>query len=133
MESVWLDIRYAMRALHKSPWFAVLAIVTLAISIAVNTAIFGAVNGLILRPFPAPHSERLVVLGFQQGGDSTLQSFSYPDFVDMRERASSSIELAAHRITLSGRLRVPSFHLGDRVSDVDSTRDGFANSIEFRS
>jgi len=102
MESVWLDIRYAIRALHKSPWFAVLAIVTLAIGIAVNTAIFSVVNGLLLRPFPAPHPEQLVVLSLQQAGDPALQSFSYPDYADLRDRASSSIELAAHRITLSG-------------------------------
>ncbi len=102
MRSLMQDLRYALRAFLKSPWFAVLAIVTLALGIAVNTTIFSVVNGFLLRPLPVTHPEQLVVLSLLQGGDKSLQNFSYPDYADLREQTRSSFsELAAYRITLA--------------------------------
>src|SRR5277367_5879012 len=101
MRSLVQDLRYAVRAFAKSPWFALLAIVTLALGIAVVTTIFSVVNGVLLRPLPAAHPEQLVVVSLQQGGDKTLQNFSYPDYADLREQGGSSFtELAAYRVTL---------------------------------
>ncbi len=102
MTSFWQDLRYAFRALRNSPWFAAIAIVTLALGIAVNTAIFSIINGFILRPLPVPHAERLAVLSLQQAGDHSLQKFSYPDFVDLRDQAASVADIVAYRITLGG-------------------------------
>lgn len=104
MGSLIQDLRYALRALHKSPWFAALSILTLALGIAVNTAIFSIINGFLLRPLPAAHPEQLAVLSLQQGGDQGLQSFSYPEYSELRDRNSSFTDLAAYRITLSGLL-----------------------------
>jgi hypothetical protein len=56
------DLRYAVRLLRKSPGFAVLSVVILALGIAVNTAVFSAVNALMTRPLPFPEAERLVLL-----------------------------------------------------------------------
>jgi hypothetical protein len=81
MESFWQDLRFAFRALGKSPWFAALAVVTLALGIAVNTSIFSTINGFLLRPMPVPHPEQLAVLSLQQVGERTFQKFSYPDYV----------------------------------------------------
>jgi ABC-type lipoprotein release transport system permease subunit len=61
MGSFWQDLRYAFRALRKSPWFAALAVVTLALGIAVNTSIFSIINGFLLRPMPVLHPEQLAV------------------------------------------------------------------------
>ncbi|MBV9302576.1 MAG: ABC transporter permease [Acidobacteriaceae bacterium] len=56
------DFVYALRAIRKSPQFAVIAIVTLAIGIGANTAIFTLLNAIVLRPLPVPHPEQLIAL-----------------------------------------------------------------------
>lgn len=103
MRSLLQDLRYALRAFLKSPWFAVLAIVTLALGIAVNTTIFSVINGFLLRPLPVSHPEQLAVLSLKQGGDAALLRFSYLDYVDLREQTSTSFkDIAGYQITLSG-------------------------------
>jgi len=102
MGSFWQDLRYAFRALRNSPWFAALAVVTLSLGIAVNTSIFSVVNGFILRPMPVPQPEQLVVLSLQQAGDHSLQKFSYPDYVDLRDQSASFTDIIAYKITLAG-------------------------------
>jgi len=90
------------RALGKSPWFAAVAIVTLSLGTAVNTSVFSIINGFLLRPLPVPHPERLAVLALQQPGDHSLQKFSYPDFVDLRDQSASFTDILAFRLTLGG-------------------------------
>jgi len=102
MTSFLQDLRFAFRAFSKSPWFAALAIVTLALGIAVNTSIFSIINGFILRPMPVPHPEQLAVLALQQAGDHSLQKFSYADFVDLRDQSASFGDIVAFRLTLGG-------------------------------
>ena len=102
MASFWQDLRYAFRAFGKSPWFASLAVVTLALGIAVNTSIFSIINGFLMRPMPVPHPEQLTVLSLQQAGDKSLQSFSCPDYLDLRDQSSSFSDIIAYRVTLAG-------------------------------
>jgi len=101
MGSFWQDLRYAFRALRNSPWFAALAVVTLSLGIAVNTSIFSVVNGFILRPMPVPQPEQLAVLSLQQAGNHSLQKFSYPDYVDLRDQSASFSDIIAYKITLA--------------------------------
>ncbi len=102
MGTFWQDLRYAFRVLRNSPWFAALAVVTLSLGIAVNTSIFSVVNGFILRPMPVPDPEQLAVLSLQQAGDHSLQKFSYPDYVDLRDQSASFSDIIAYKITLAG-------------------------------
>jgi macrolide transport system ATP-binding/permease protein len=102
MASFWQDLRFAFRSLSNSPWFAALAVVTLALGIAVNTSVFSIINGFLLRPMPVPHPEQIAVLALQQNGDKDLQKFSYPDYLDLRDQSASVGDLIAYRITLGG-------------------------------
>jgi putative ABC transport system permease protein len=102
MRNLWNDLRFAMRTLGKNPGFAVIGIITLALGMAVNTTIFSVINGILLRPLPVPHAEQITVLASQQGGGKELGSFSYPDFVDLREQLKGTNDLFGYQVTLAG-------------------------------
>jgi macrolide transport system ATP-binding/permease protein len=100
MQSFWQDMKYAMRSLGNSPGFAIIAVVTLGLGMAVNTTVFSVVNGLLLRSLPVPHAEQITVLAMKQPGAEGFQSFSYPDFQDIRSQAEASGEVFGYRTTL---------------------------------
>jgi putative ABC transport system permease protein len=66
LESVWRDVRYAVRGLRRSPGFAAVAVLTLALGIGANSAVFSVVNGLLLRTLPVTAPERLAMISTQQ-------------------------------------------------------------------
>lgn len=86
MDTLLQDIRYGVRMLLKSPTVAVVAIVTLALGIGANTAIFSTLNGLILRPPPVANADRLVVFEAHQESTGDYSQFSYADFDDLRSQ-----------------------------------------------
>jgi predicted permease len=98
---LWLDhfrqdVRYGVRTLRKSPGFAVIAILTLAIGIGANTTLFSVVNGVLLNPLPYPQPDRLVAL-YARANEFTKFSISYPNFLDWSRQNHSFSSIAAFR------------------------------------
>src|SRR5215467_14294339 len=86
VEQLLLDVRYAARMLRKSPLFSGIAILTVALGIGANTAVFSIVNGVLLSPLPYRQPERLVKIWETLPGLSEA-TVSYPDYKDWQERA----------------------------------------------
>ena len=95
MMTLWQDIRYGVRMLARSPGFAAVAVLSLALGIGANITMFSVVNGVLLRPLPFEDSDRLVIV--QQG---TQPTFSYPDFLDWRGQNQIFEDLSAYTAAL---------------------------------
>ncbi|MEW6127982.1 MAG: ABC transporter permease [Acidobacteriota bacterium] len=106
MYTLWQDLRYAIRSFLKTPGFALVAIVTLALGIGANTAIFTVVNATLLRGLPYKEPDKLFHLWETRSqGDYKQREASYPDFLDWRQ--ARSLDVAAYTgsrgVTLTGR------------------------------
>src|SRR5499426_207983 len=99
MNSLWQDLRYGARALLKNPGFSLIAMLTLALGIGANTAIFSVVNAVLLRPLPFAESSRLVMVWNRgaeaAGGDHT--PLSVADVLDWREQTHAFENVAAYQ------------------------------------
>lgn len=102
MSGVLQDVRYALRQLRKSPGFTVLAVLTLALGIGANTAIFSFMNALLLRHLSVLDPRQLMLFGEGRWAGSTnglrhgdWQLFSYPMFREFRQRTEVFSDLAA--------------------------------------
>ena len=93
IENFFQDVLYGLRMLAKNAGFTAIAIVTLALGIGVNTAIFSVLNGWLLRPLPVRAPEQIMVLGSQGPGSS---NFSYPALEDFRNQATAFSDLFAY-------------------------------------
>src|SRR5437667_109794 len=104
MDTLLQDVRYAVRTLAKSPGFTAVAVLTLALGIGANTAIFSAVNTVLLKPLPYPGSDRLVQL-MSTGFRGVQFGVSFPDLHDLRGLSQDFTGVAAtttQRYNLTG-------------------------------
>jgi putative ABC transport system permease protein len=90
------DLRYAFRQLRKSPGFTFVAILTLALGIGANTAIFSVIYAVLLRPLPYPDSDRLVILTETDANQPQI-SVSFPDYLDWKRDQTTFDEIAISR------------------------------------
>ncbi|ADV84410.1 ABC transporter permease [Terriglobus saanensis] len=86
VENLLRDLRFSARMLKKAPAFAAVAVLTLALGVGANTAVFSLINGLLLRPLPVPESEQLAVLRYEEGGPQPGYDFNTPFFRSLEKR-----------------------------------------------
>ncbi|MGH9938812.1 MAG: ABC transporter permease, partial [Blastocatellia bacterium] len=97
MNTIWQDLRYGARMLSKKPGFTLVAVITLALGIGANTAIFSVVNAVLLRPLPFPEPEQLArLLSVDVSRGAVDISASMPDYREWRKRNQSFAYLAAY-------------------------------------
>jgi putative ABC transport system permease protein len=97
IETLFHDLRFGARMLFKNPGFTLIAVVTLALGIGANTAIFSVVNAVLLRALPYPEPERLVRFWETNPGRGWLEfAASAPNFAHWREQQSVCEQLAAY-------------------------------------
>jgi putative ABC transport system permease protein len=97
MESIWQDVRLALRSLRRAPTYAVAAIAALALAIGANTALFSLIEATLLRPYPYPNPEQLLMV---RETSKTFEdsSVAYPNFVDWRAQTKDVFsQMAAFR------------------------------------
>src|ERR1700691_5865055 len=96
METLMRDIRFGARMLLKNPGFTLIAVLTLALGIGANTAIFSVVNAVLLRPLPYPQPQEIVTLNETIIGKKWQGSVSGPNFLDWHAQNQSFSALAAY-------------------------------------
>src|SRR6201984_1063345 len=106
LETSWQDLRFAARMLRKSPGFTAVAVLTLALGIGANTAIFSVVSAVLLRPLPYAEPRQLVII-FQAKPQEQVPftGINYVNFAECRAQSHAFAEMAAnqaHQLTLTG-------------------------------
>jgi predicted permease len=104
IETFWRDLRYALRMLVKSPGFAVVIVLTLALSIGANSAIFSVIDGVLLRPLPYPEANRIVRVFFHSSSfpKFPLNPFDFRDFRRLLRSFDSLAGFTRADLQLSG-------------------------------
>jgi putative ABC transport system permease protein len=93
----WRDVRHALRMLARTPAFSLIAILTFAVGIGANTAVFSVVNGVLLRPLPYPDSDRITMVWVDNRREKIKEDItSYPNYRDWRDQNSSYAQLAGY-------------------------------------
>jgi predicted permease len=122
LEDILLDLRYGFRQLRKNPGFTLVALLSLALGIGANTAIFSVVNTVLLRPLPYADANRLVVVDELADGERN-PTFSPRDYLDLKEQSSSFQHLVGYRsgsMTLNTTGTIP-----ERIRAYSVTADFF--------
>jgi predicted permease len=96
MDTFFQDIRYGLRTLAKAPGFTAIAVLTLALGIGANSALFSVVNGVLLNPLPYPEPDKIISV-FTKTSDFNHSSTSYLNFLDWQKENQSFAPLAAFR------------------------------------
>ncbi len=119
MRTLFGDLRYALRTLRKSPGFALVAILSIALGVGANTAMFSFVDAVLFRPLPVHNAGAIVALHSTAPG-APLDNVSYPDYIDLRDRTTQLQSVAAYQGLTAGisasREALPQMTLGYLVT-----------------
>ncbi len=102
MRSILLDIRYSLRSMRNNPALTLAFLLTLALGVGANTAVFSIVNAQMFRPLPVPDPGQLVVVARVSGDAPVPDAIPYADFRDYRRQVEEFSDLAAHEIGFAG-------------------------------
>jgi putative ABC transport system permease protein len=123
MDSLFQDLRYALRMILKRPGFSIIAITTMALGIGASTAIFTVVNSALVRSLPYDQPQQLVHLWeTNEGGDFRQREASYPDYIDWKENSQSFSGVAGYN---RGSATLTGGDLPERVQAANVTRGFF--------
>jgi putative ABC transport system permease protein len=106
VETLLQDLRLSWRLLAKNPAFTAVAVLCVALGIGANTTVYSVVEGVLVRPFPFADPGRIVGLHRSRTADPSPDSFSYPDFLDLRRQATTMAPIAGfsrRSLTFAGR------------------------------
>ena len=95
LENFLRDLGFSLRLLRKSPGFTAIALLTLALGVGANTAVFSLINGLLLRPLAVPQSEQLVMLRMESGGPEPNYDFPHAIFPQPGSRQSLPLPMSS--------------------------------------
>ena len=126
VEELWQDLRYGSRVLLRQPGFAAVAIITLALGIGANTAIFSVINGILLKPLPYPEADRLVkIYGSFVALNANNARLSVPEYIDFRQLTET---FAASGVFDNGSANLAQLEAGEpeRVERANVTPEMFA-------
>ncbi|HVT57130.1 MAG TPA: ABC transporter permease [Thermoanaerobaculia bacterium] len=121
------DLKYAARALAREPGFTAVAVLTLALAIGANTAIFSVADGLLLKPLPLPRADRLMVL-IRQWPKGEADSLSVPKFFFLRDRMQRELGRLAAYDTIGGGFNLAGGGQPERLRGAYVSRDFFATA-----
>ena len=99
LDSTFVDLRYGLRSLFRQPGFLSVAVLSLALAIGANSAIFSFADALLLRPLPVPSPGSVVDVS-STTPDNPSEGMSFPDYQDLREQTHSFTSLSAYRLTV---------------------------------
>src|SRR5499426_3391707 len=120
MNTLWQDLRFGARMMIKAPGFTLIAVLSIALGIAVNSAVFTFVNGMLLKPMPVRQPDRLVALYTKEPNSIYPSQFSYLDYVDYRDHNQVFSDLFIHYTTqglsLKGREGAAEMVCGEMVT-----------------
>jgi predicted permease len=117
MHQLRQDVRFGLRTLLKAPGFTIIATLVLSLGIGANTAMFTLVNALLLRPLSGRADELVGLYSHDRTKPNSYRGFSYPNYVDIRDRSDAFEALMAHTFAMVG------------LPAVDTTRQTFAEVV----
>ena len=122
MQDLRSDIRYALRGLRRSPAFALVAVLSLALAIGANTLVFAVLNTVVLRPFEARDRQSLYQIRYGPRKSGSNLTTSYPAFQDFRQRSTCFSDMIGVYAYSQGRL---GGHTGPRLTGIAASANYF--------